>query len=1662
MSLEVVNLFVLLFSIVLLVGLAFVWRKRPLPPALKRLGIAWAPLFAILLAAVFSFINLLPAAAQSGDTVTVEKTFVGGGTYLQVQSGEVFEYQLRYSCALITPGANCDNAAIVDDLPPELEFVSAPPLPGVSLVYDPVLHRVTVTFPDGIALGQDGLNAGDTGLITFRVRFIPGTLGSVTADNSAVITATAAGNPLTGVSGIITAETLPGTFQMTVQKSHQNTTEAGVIDVPPALIFQTVYDIDVCGPTDIGGVNMLNAIITDTLPATASFISAADGGSYDSGTHTVVWGPMTITVGACFNTSVTVGFDPAGPDGIPGNADDPVAGNTVTNNVVVTGDPEDGSPSVTLPGSDTLTLSQPSYASSLNKSSSSPSSYIGRPTEELAGGPVTYDIAIDNTGTVTLTNVIITDTVPASHTVTSIDIGPSVSPADGYYQSSDNPGVWVPFPNNSYTATDTIPVTTTTTANPGDIELNSGAYITALRWEFGDIPVGAAATAGFTATLDPALTPGTTLQNCADVGLQAYNFNTGSFDTYNDQDCADVTIIDQRSIPRPVKTGGGDYFPEEVIDYELRYVNPDVAHFPVNAPLTLADILPAELEVVVYDPGAPNSDDFGYRPALPGDAWYTFSAITNTLPAPAPTATLQTGFSGGSTLLRWEWGAPYYLSPGEELIVNFQARVKRGTPPGALSNSAIVLWGGSTQNPLSCPSGDGNSGYTDGQDVDGDGNTTEQGCETPGNPVNVRAFLKMESEKFVMGARDGGVWNKDGLTVPGGDVDYRMVITNSSNVTATNIVVYDILPFVGDTGVINTIPRLSEWRPNMQGITDNGYPVTIYYSQSGNPCRPEVMPSGPPGCVNDWSTTPPADFTSIQAIKLEFCDVGGCLELGPDTGTGNGGSLDFTWDMVAPNDAPADPARAWNSFGFSAADTSGTLSLLPAEPNKVGIRLVYTDTQGVSLGNYVWLDVAGRQDDGIQQPQEIGVNGVRVELWNPGPDGVPNTSDDIPYDLDSTPGVDYRITGLDGSGNPGYYLFYDLPITDTTTGLTNTYSLRFFPPAGYTTSPPNTPPDDALDSDGELPGIDATYGPYSQTASITFTPVITEDLTWDQGIWLPTDYGDAPYDGATYNYPTQASLLGANPELAARHVISAGLHMGSLVDAELDGQPDADAWGDDNNGSPDDEDGVTFTSYLGTMANPSGILIPGEDNTITVNTAVPAGVTAYINAWIDFNQDGDWNDANEQIAADVATTGGNTALTVAVPSGLSGSTYARFRLSTEQGLLPTGTAMDGEVEDYQVQFVPPPVKAITATSEAHTTALNRLAVGEIIRYSLTITVPEGTTNNFLVRDYLPGGLQYMDDGTASVTFTGDVSGTVSLPFTVTGGPFDSSTDPTFDLGSVVNSDSDNDAEVVVIEFNALALNNAPGAQNDAGDSRRNEFTVAYNTYSDASNRVYTYIAEPLVTLAKTVTTVPTDAGDTVVYELTAAAATGTYRSAAFDLVITDTLDTSLVLSSVSVSAPGYATVTDNSVIVNNQVDVAVSQLDPGGLVTVTITATVDTGEFAGEIIPNTGYLTYTSLPGTGTTGNPTGSNTPGGSGADNGERNGTGVNQNDYNDSASAPVTLADPLFDKLPPTPTDYTIGENVTFTLAITLPEGVTQDLIITDTLPAGLGYVSQQLVP
>jgi hypothetical protein len=161
------------------------------------------------------------------------------------------------------------------------------------------------------------------------------------------------------------------------------------------------------------------------------------------------------------------------------------------------------------------------------------------------------------------------------------------------------------------------------------------------------------------------------------------------------------------------------------------------------------------------------------------------------------------------------------------------------------------------------------------------------------------------------------------------------------------------------------------------------------------------------------------------------------------------------------------------------------------------------------------------------------------------------------------------------------------------------------------------------------------------------------------------DYGDAPA-----SYGTLTADAGAG------HGMASNLQLGILIDSEDDGQPSAGADGDDL-ANLDDEDGIVFTSLLiaGSQADLDAIL----------------SEAGFLNAWIDFNADGDWDDAGEQIFVDEALAGGTNALSFPVPAGaMPGDTYARFRLDSGGGLTPYGLADDGEVEDYLVAIVPEP------------------------------------------------------------------------------------------------------------------------------------------------------------------------------------------------------------------------------------------------------------------------------------------------------------------------------------------------------------------------------------
>ena len=109
-------------------------------------------------------------------------------------------------------------------------------------------------------------------------------------------------------------------------------------------------------------------------------------------------------------------------------------------------------------------------------------------------------------------------------------------------------------------------------------------------------------------------------------------------------------------------------------------------------------------------------------------------------------------------------------------------------------------------------------------------------------------------------------------------------------------------------------------------------------------------------------------------------------------------------------------------------------------------------------------------------------------------------------------------------------------------------------------------------------------------------------------------------------------------------------------------------------------------------ASCSACLTAGYQAQLTVfATGITAGQPGYLDAWFDFNGDGDWNDAGEKIFNRKALVAGNNALTFNVPgTAVSGPTYMRFRLSSVGGLSPTGSAADGEVEDYVVTIAANP------------------------------------------------------------------------------------------------------------------------------------------------------------------------------------------------------------------------------------------------------------------------------------------------------------------------------------------------------------------------------------
>ena len=181
---------------------------------------------------------------------------------------------------------------------------------------------------------------------------------------------------------------------------------------------------------------------------------------------------------------------------------------------------------------------------------------------------------------------------------------------------------------------------------------------------------------------------------------------------------------------------------------------------------------------------------------------------------------------------------------------------------------------------------------------------------------------------------------------------------------------------------------------------------------------------------------------------------------------------------------------------------------------------------------------------------------------------------------------------------------------------------------------------------------------FTLTSAGTATPAVYGGTA--ASFLLESDNADVPDAPISYGNPT--------------HTI-AGIRLGASVDADASLLNNATATGDDVNNT-DDENGVTLVPLLPT----------GEITVVPVDIQNASG---FLSVWFDWNADGDFLDAGEQMVTAQAVAVGPLNINIAVPlTAIIGPTFARFRVCTNNTALdncntPVSTVQSGEVEDYQ-------------------------------------------------------------------------------------------------------------------------------------------------------------------------------------------------------------------------------------------------------------------------------------------------------------------------------------------------------------------------------------------
>ncbi|MEX0820208.1 MAG: GEVED domain-containing protein, partial [Pirellulaceae bacterium] len=182
-----------------------------------------------------------------------------------------------------------------------------------------------------------------------------------------------------------------------------------------------------------------------------------------------------------------------------------------------------------------------------------------------------------------------------------------------------------------------------------------------------------------------------------------------------------------------------------------------------------------------------------------------------------------------------------------------------------------------------------------------------------------------------------------------------------------------------------------------------------------------------------------------------------------------------------------------------------------------------------------------------------------------------------------------------------------------------------------------------------------------------------------------------------------------------------------------------------------------------------GFLNPRDQDFGTVFSIDVTG-SGLLDAWVDFNNNGIFTDPGEQILDDHPVVDGVNEIPVFAPPGTSnGLKHARFRVSTAGVLEPTGLALDGEVEDYQLLVanvnLPVPQDASYAIDEDN--EISATLPDPTIPLEPTID-PASLRYEMIVPPQFDPGFALADDGTLTYDPEADFYGTDTFTYRVVG------------------------------------------------------------------------------------------------------------------------------------------------------------------------------------------------------------------------------------------------------------------------------------------------------